>query len=1330
MSSGVKKILTGAAIIGALAIPGVGAFLGPIAVGILTNVGVAVALSGVSELFYTAEASKGMQSTVTASEAVIPVVYGQARVGLRIADYRTVDSSDPLTPSADPTYFFTGAEDGDVLAIVGALAIASEDGSGIEDVQNIRFYGEPTNIITDPDIDSVISVTNLLSKYQKFVRYIVKDGDDAQTIPTALSTHLGWSSTSKGIGVAYLALFLNYDDRDGDRKNVWTRGIPNVTALVKGQKVYDPRTTTWAWSENPALCILDYLTSKRYGAGRYYPERDGGSTALSEIDEQSFIDAANYCEDSVNWGSGSQDRFRMGGAVDTSRPFEQNLADMLSCCRGDLILQGGKYRLVIRQSTTAESLELTEDNIIGEWEWSREGAETVPNRIEASFLDERNENYISSPVIWPLSGDDTYLTADNDQENKLELSLPFTPDYYQALQTIMVMLREARQDVVVSVTCKEECADLQIGEVVKLTHSTPGWTQKEFWIVAMAIYPNATVRLTLREYDSSVYSLDSLSARDTLPGTNLPTTDEIDPPTGLTAVSGDSTVIVTQGGAIIPRFLFSWTPPSNIFLDHYVVQLKLSSDSTWYTVGKPDSQDTELYISNVVEGNDYDIRIQSINRLGIGSDWASITNQTVSTHTVLPLPQNAGDIVQVLNGGFEAGFAYWGAANGTGIMSLETTLVYSGTNALKITKSGASNEDIYQVTDARDADKGIGGLYLYLRVKEGDQVKISGEYRTDGTIDARVGIRQFDQDKVHVSWQTSTLTATASYTAIDETYTIASGVYYIALLLSTTTAATTGVVYFDTVVIQKLVDGTQVTDDFDLTAHNFYADQGTIGGWTLASDRLYSGSFELNADNEQILIGSATAPLTGNGIFIGYDGSSAYDLRAGDPAGAYVHWDGSAGTLTLHGAVIESPASTSDLTIQGWTHNLVFAADDYNTVSWGTGTIVFPYGGTFNISVASDTGNITQSTYIYLDTAVSTTALQTSIVHTDSVGANKVLIAVASPNADTAKDAEFAVFGGGYGVGFSKTVYADSIAANTITGNEIVSNTITATHISSLSFSGKTATFDTGSVGGWTMSSGTLTSGNVTISATAERILMGSASAPLTGAGIFLGKDGSDYEARFGDPAGDYIHFDGSTLDIHTETFTGSNPVFTGEVWIEAGDGYTRLKLLSDSNFGGIQFFSGTTPTFAGSINAGPSTSQLQVAGDTGGLKLDATGGSVVIGTFADDVQIQNTLKVDTLIVPSTATASGIDRILTNTKTWNPGTVASFDQATTTITVTGAQVGDTVAVSNEYKADDKAFEISGRVTSTNTVTLYLHNTYASGSVGASSRTVRVFVFGT
>lgn len=161
----------------------------------------------------------------------------------------------------------------------------------------------------------------------------------------------------------------------------------------------------------------------------------------------------------------------------------------------------------------------------------------------------------------------------------------------------------------------------------------------------------------------------------------------------------------------------------------------------------------------------------------------------------------------------------------------------------------------------------------------------------------------------------------------------------------------------------------------------------------------------------------------------------------------------------LQNATISSIAAGTDLSLQGWSSTLTFSASTYRKVGWASGSIILTDGTTFSIT-ASDTGNISFTTYIYFDKAVSTTALQTSVTGSDAVGTNKILVAVAVPNTDTASLATFQVFGGKGG----NTVLVDSIVANSASTNEFISNTaqikdaiITNAKISDLAVSKLTA---------------------------------------------------------------------------------------------------------------------------------------------------------------------------------------------------------------------------------------------------------------------------------
>jgi len=94
-----------------------------------------------------------------------------------------------------------------------------------------------------------------------------------------------WTSNHKLSGIAYIACNYEYDIQ-----GMFT-GIPNLTVVVNGKKVYDPRTATTGFSSNPALCLLDYLTDDEYGKGL---------DINNDIDTASFSTSANDCDVSAD----------------------------------------------------------------------------------------------------------------------------------------------------------------------------------------------------------------------------------------------------------------------------------------------------------------------------------------------------------------------------------------------------------------------------------------------------------------------------------------------------------------------------------------------------------------------------------------------------------------------------------------------------------------------------------------------------------------------------------------------------------------------------------------------------------------------------------------------------------------------------------------------------------------------------------------------------------------------------------------------------------------------------------------------------------------------
>lgn len=124
-----------------------------------------------------------------------------------------------------------------------------------------------------------------------------------------------WDANHKGQDIAYLAAQFGPFDQA-----TFSSGVPQLTAIVRGHKLYDPRAdstnggsgsqryttpSTWTYSTNPALALRDYLTASL-----------GLSEAQTRIDDTLCAAAAGICDQTVtvpipvlvgltNWSLGS-----------------------------------------------------------------------------------------------------------------------------------------------------------------------------------------------------------------------------------------------------------------------------------------------------------------------------------------------------------------------------------------------------------------------------------------------------------------------------------------------------------------------------------------------------------------------------------------------------------------------------------------------------------------------------------------------------------------------------------------------------------------------------------------------------------------------------------------------------------------------------------------------------------------------------------------------------------------------------------------------------------------------------------------------------------------
>ena len=531
----------------------------------------------------------------------IPVIYGERRVGgVRVfvsTDGTTLVTGTPVVtkwqsgyePAAELYDTISDTPTNEYLYV--ALVLAEGE---VESITELLIDDVP---ITDPKFSGLIS-------------YDVYLGSDTQTMPDSellRSVNEFWTADHRLLGVAFLGLRFKWDEEA-------FAGVPDVTALVKGKKVYDPRTTTTAWSDNPALCIRDYLTNTRYGKG----------LSTSAVDDTAIGVAATACDESVTEYTGgvTGKLFTCNTVLDTSKTLFDNLNILLLGCRGFLPYSQGEYRLKIDGSSTSQ-FAFTTDHIIGGISIQGESKSDKYNRVTVKFPNP-DANWQPDTAIWPPAGsteETAYLAADGGILLQEDIELDTITSYYQARDLARVLLLRSRNGITCAIKVTSEALQLEIADVITVTHPTPAWTAKPFQIMGMQLNDDGTVDLALLEYDSTIYTWEVGTVQQTYPDTSL-----ADPFT----VGAVSNIVITEtttlgvDGTVIPSGLITWTRPYDKLVNSFEIQYKLASEAD--TLFESIITGLARYeFFNVPVGLSVTLRIRSINSIGSYSAWTTTT---------------------------------------------------------------------------------------------------------------------------------------------------------------------------------------------------------------------------------------------------------------------------------------------------------------------------------------------------------------------------------------------------------------------------------------------------------------------------------------------------------------------------------------------------------------------------------------------------------------------------------------------------------------------------------------------------------------------------------
>jgi hypothetical protein len=433
-----------------------------------------------------------------------------------------------------------------------------------------------------------------------------------------------WTTTDIGTGVCYAILTFRYDPI------VLSAGIPNASFVVRGRKVFDPRTGSSAYSANPALCLADYLRHKW-----------GVKAELSAVSSAELIASANICDEQVqeNYYQGSnisvrtQARYVCAGVcnagedgvpMDYVRMFLASMAGTMSAVGGVYRIRAGAYytpEISLNESSFAEG-QITVS--------ARADRQALFNTVRGTFIDPDNK---FASHDFPPYRSQTYIDQDGGLELTKNFQLDFVDNAARCQRIAKLMLFRSRQATTITATFNMQAYRLVPGDSCTLTVGEFGWSSKVFKVLTRKFSMNGTVTLTLQEDAAEVYAWNYNEALlpDPAPNTNLPSIRTVPVLAGLALSSGASIYRRLSDGTVVAGVRVTWTAATDVNVingGEVVLQFKRDWQTAWTERRLPGSETSDT-IEPVSAGERLLVQARFDNGLGGVSAWTISSVHTV-----------------------------------------------------------------------------------------------------------------------------------------------------------------------------------------------------------------------------------------------------------------------------------------------------------------------------------------------------------------------------------------------------------------------------------------------------------------------------------------------------------------------------------------------------------------------------------------------------------------------------------------------------------------------------------------------------------------------------
>ena len=529
--------------------------------------------------------------TTSDPKTVIPVVYGQQRVG-GINVWKAVGK--------DTTY------------LVQIFALCEGQIGGFK-----SLYLDNKKIVLDGNYQSgILNEQAIHPDYRKFVEVELSVGAPKGHVFTLAQKYLGkdinnsgWPDSATGNNVASVCVVMRKRNKDLQNQADILQPNSQLTADINGLLIQDLNTGNREASRNGPSQLLDYATNTRYGLG----------IPLDKIDTESFKACADHS---------LRNNLYSDGSTDPNATFKENLTQMTAAFQGVIFESFGRMTCRIDGPDVVQ-FDFNEDNIsAGSVTLNSGGSEGYYNTLNVSYQDPALD-YSDQVLRYPSDTVNDGTIAKDKRIIAKDITYRFVK-------------QKSQLDVIASIERNKSLLKNQIVFSTVDAYTVQAWDvirvnfpelqlQDSLWRVfqvdrSLEKGAAGLITITAAEYDPKVYTDLDYAKDPNNSGSNIPNASVLIAPKNLQVTSVAET-------AIGRTFKVQWESEEDFNRAGFYVQYAVSGTDEWTQAGF--TSGNYFMIMNMDITKKYDIRVCATG-LVYRSEWVYQNNTNPAVSYQLP----------------------------------------------------------------------------------------------------------------------------------------------------------------------------------------------------------------------------------------------------------------------------------------------------------------------------------------------------------------------------------------------------------------------------------------------------------------------------------------------------------------------------------------------------------------------------------------------------------------------------------------------------------------------------------------------------------------------